>query len=28
VLANKRREWQAYRSQVTPYELATNLELL
>jgi glutamine synthetase len=28
VLANKRQEWQAYRSQVTPYELATNLELL
>jgi glutamine synthetase len=28
VLANKRREWQAYRAQVTPYELATNLELL
>jgi glutamine synthetase len=28
VLANKRQEWNAYRSQVTPYELATNLELL
>ena len=28
VLANKRREWEAYRAQVTPYELATNLELL
>ena len=28
VLANKRQEWTNYRSQVTPYELATNLELL
>src|SRR4051794_12108032 len=28
VLKNKRREWHAYRSQVTPYELSTNLELL
>ena len=28
VLKNKRREWNAYRSQVTPYELSTNLELL
>ena len=28
VLANKRREWEAYRAQVTPYELASNLELL
>jgi glutamine synthetase len=28
VLKNKRREWNVYRSQVTPYELSTNLELL
>ena len=28
VLANKRREWSDYRSQVTPYELKTNLETL
>ncbi|WP_375400330.1 glutamine synthetase family protein [uncultured Amnibacterium sp.] len=28
VLANKRKEWEQYRAQVTPYELATNLELL
>jgi glutamine synthetase len=28
VLANKRREWAQYRSQVTPFELRTNLEIL
>lgn len=28
VLANKRREWSDYRSQVTPYELKQNLETL
>jgi glutamine synthetase len=28
VLLNKRREWSEYRSQVTPYELRTNLEIL
>ena len=28
VLLNKRREWEAYRAQVTPYELKTNLEIL
>jgi glutamine synthetase len=28
VLLNKRREWQEYRSQVTPFELKSNLELL
>jgi len=28
VLANKRAEWNAYRSQVTPFELKTNLETL
>jgi glutamine synthetase len=28
VLSNKRRDWQAYRAQVTPYELASNLEML
>ena len=28
VLLNKRREWQAYRAQVTPYELESNLEIL
>ncbi|MEO0026960.1 MAG: hypothetical protein RL716_291 [Actinomycetota bacterium] len=28
VLANKRREWSAYRAQVTPYELKQNLETL
>ncbi|QDZ13897.1 type I glutamate--ammonia ligase [Humibacter ginsenosidimutans] len=28
VLANKRREFQEYRAQVTPYELRTNLEIL
>jgi glutamine synthetase len=28
VLANKRREWSDYRSQVTPYELKKNLETL
>ena len=28
VLLNKRREWQEYRSQVTPFELTTNLEML
>ena len=28
VLKNKRREWQEYRSQVTPFELKSNLEML
>ena len=28
VLLNKRREWAGYRSQVTPFELETNLEIL
>jgi glutamine synthetase len=28
VLSNKRRDWQAYRAQVTPYELTSNLEML
>ena len=28
VLLNKRQEWREYRSQVTPYELKTNLEML
>jgi len=28
VLLNKRRDWQQYRAQVTPYELETNLEQL
>jgi glutamine synthetase len=28
VLLNKRREWEAYRAQVTPFELSTNLEIL
>lgn len=28
VLLNKRREWSEYRAQVTPYELAHNLETL
>jgi glutamine synthetase len=28
VLLNKRREWAGYRSQVTPFELQTNLEIL
>ena len=28
VLKNKRREWDEYRAQVTPYELDANLELL
>ncbi len=28
VLRNKRREWAAYRAQVTPYELESNLEIL
>jgi glutamine synthetase len=28
VLLNKRQEWHAYRAQVTPYELQTNLEIL
>jgi glutamine synthetase len=28
VLANKRREWAEYRSQVTPYELKQNFEVL
>jgi len=28
VLLNKRREWSEYRAQVTPYELAHNLEAL
>ena len=28
VLLNKRKEWEAYRGQVTPLELKNNLELL
>jgi glutamine synthetase len=28
VLLNKRREWEEYRSQVTPFELQRNLEML
>jgi phosphate/sulfate permease len=28
VLLNKRREWEAYRAQVTPFELESNLEIL
>ena len=28
VLLNKRQEWQEYRSQVTPFELKSNLEML
>jgi glutamine synthetase len=28
VLLNKRREWQGYRAQVTPFELQNNLEML
>ncbi len=28
VLLNKRREWQDYRAQVTPFELKSNLEML
>ncbi|MFI8594367.1 type I glutamate--ammonia ligase [Microbacterium sp. NPDC078428] len=28
VLKNKRREWQQYRAQVTPFELQSNLEML
>ncbi|MBI5160248.1 MAG: glutamine synthetase [Micrococcales bacterium] len=28
VLLNKRREWAQYRAQVTPFELASNLEML
>jgi glutamine synthetase len=28
VLANKRAEWRDYRSQVTPFELERNLEIL
>ena len=28
VLLNKRKEWQEYRSQVTPFELKSNLEKL
>jgi len=28
VLLNKRREWHGYRDQVTPFELASNLEIL
>ena len=28
VLLNKRREWHAYRAQVTPWELESNLEML
>jgi glutamine synthetase len=28
VLLNKRQEWREYRSQVTPFELRKNLEML
>jgi glutamine synthetase len=28
VLLNKRREWNDYRSRVTPFELESNLEIL
>ncbi len=28
VLKNKRREWDEYRAQVTPYEIDANLEIL
>ena len=28
VLLNKRQEWKAYRAQVTPFELSSNLEIL
>jgi glutamine synthetase len=28
VLLNKRREWREYRSQVTPFELERNLDIL
>jgi glutamine synthetase len=28
VLLNKRREWEAYRAQVTPFELESNLDIL
>ncbi len=28
VLLNKRQEWREYRSQVTPFELKSNLEML
>jgi len=28
VLLNKRREWNEYRAQVTPFELESNLEIL
>jgi glutamine synthetase len=28
MLANKRAEWAAYRTQVTPFELKRNLETL
>ena len=28
VLLNKRQEWREYRSQVTPFELNKNLEML
>ena len=28
VLLNKRKEWAAYRNQVTPFELGANLETL
>ena len=28
VLANKRAEWRDYRTQVTPFELHRNLEIL
>ena len=28
VLRNKQREWTAYRAQVTPFELESNLEML
>ena len=28
VLLNKKRDWNSYRAQVTPYELSSNLEIL